>query len=82
MNPRCLPQSSPADLLFFTDASGESALTPITGGGTLQLTHTGGHYHIDHHTGNTTYGASSHGEPGAMADAIAKIAAQLPAHLP
>ena len=82
MNPCRLPQPSPADRLFFTDASGESALTPITGGGTLQLTHSGGHYHMDHHTGHTTYGASSHGELGAMADAIAEIAAHLSAHLP
>ena len=35
-----------------------------------------------HHTGHTTYGACSHGELGAMADAIAKIAAHLPAHIP
>ena len=82
MNPCRLPQPSPPDRLFFTDASGESALTPITGGAALQLTHTGGHYHMDHHTGHTTYGASSHGELGAMADAIAEIAAHLPAHLP
>ena len=82
MNPCRLPQPSPADRLFFTDASGESALTPITGGATLQLTHTGGHYHMDHHTGHTTYGASSHGELGAMADAITEIAAHLPAHSP
>ena len=82
MNPGRLPQPSPADRLFFTDASGESALTPITGGATLQLTDTGGHYHMDHHTGQNTYGSSSHGELGAMADAIAEIAAHLPAHLP
>ena len=82
MNPCGLPQPSLADQLFFTDVSGESALTPITGGGTLQLTQTKGHYHIDHHTGHTSYGASSHGELGAMADAIAKIAVHLPAHLP
>ena len=82
MHPCRLPQPSLADLLFFTDASGESALTPITGGATLQLTHTEGHYHMDHHSGHTTYGASSHGELGAMADAIAGIAAHLPAHLP
>ena len=82
MNPCRLPQPSPADRLFFTDASGESALTPITGGATLQLTHTGGHYHMDHHTGHTTYGASFHGELGAMADAITEIAAHLPAHSP
>ena len=83
MNPCRLPQPSRADLLFFTDAPGKSALTPITGGGgTLQLTHTGGHYHMDHHTGHTTYGASSCGELGAMADAIAKIAGHLPARLP
>ena len=82
MNPCRLTQPLPADQLFFTDASGESALTPITGGATLQLTHTGGHYHTDHHTGHTTYGASSHGELGAMADAITEIAAHLPAHSP
>ena len=77
MKPCRLPQPSPAHRLFFTNASGESALTPITGGATLQLTHTGGYYHMDHHTGHTTYGGL-----GAMADAIAKIAASLPAHLP
>ena len=76
MNPCRLPQLSPTDLLFFTDASGESALTAITGGATLQLTHTGGH------KGHTTYGASPHGELGAMADAIAEIATHLPAHHP
>ena len=32
--------------------------------------------------GHTTYRASSHGELGAMADAIAKISAHLLAHLP
>ena len=82
MNPCRLPQPSPADLVFFSDASGESALTPITGGATLQLTHTEGHYRMDHHTGHTTYGASSHGELGAIADAIAKNAAHVPALLP
>ena len=82
MNPCRLPQPSPADRLLFTDASCESALPPITGGGTLQLTHTGGHYHMDHHTGHTTYGASSDGELGAMADAITEIAAHLPTHSP
>ena len=40
MNPCSLQSTSPADLVFFTDASGESALTPITGGATLQLTQT------------------------------------------
>ena len=79
MNPCCLPQPTPTNLVFLTDASGKSALTPITGRGTLQLTHTEGHYHMDHHTGHTTYGASSHGELGAIADPIAKIAAPLPA---
>ena len=67
MNPCRLPQPSTTDLLFFTDASGESYLTSITGGATLQLTHDEGRYHMDHHTGHTTYGASSHGELGAMA---------------
>ena len=81
MNPCRLPQPSQADLLFFTDASGESALTPISGGATPQLTHTGGHYHMDHHTGYTTYRASSHGQLGARADAITKISAHLPARL-
>ena len=55
---------------------------PSPGGATLQLTHTGRHYHMDHSTRHTTYGASFHGELGAMAKAIAKIAILLPAHLP
>ena len=80
MNPCRLPQPSPADLVFFTDASGESALMPITGEATLQLTHIEGHYHMDGHTGHITYGASSHGERGAHA--IAKIWAHLPVPLP
>ena len=79
MNPCRLPQP---DLLFVTDASGKSALTPITWGATIQLTHTWGHYHMDHHTGHTTYGASSHGELGAMPNAIAEVAAHLPVLLP
>ena len=33
---------------------------------------------MDHDMGHTTYRASSHGELGAIADAIAKIAAHLP----
>ena len=37
---------------------------------------------MDHHTGHTTYGASFHGEVGAMADAIAQMPTDLPAHLP
>ena len=82
MIPCRLPQPSPADRLLFTDALGKFALMPITGRATLQLIHTGGHYHIDHHTGHTTYGASSHGQLGAMADAVAEIAAHLPTHLP
>ena len=36
---------------------------------------------MDHHKGHTTYGASSHGELGAVANAIAEITTQLPAHL-
>ena len=37
---------------------------------------------MDHHTGHTAYRACSHGELGVMADTIAEIAADLPAHLP
>ena len=80
MNPCRLRQPSSADLVFFT--SGVSALTPITGRATLQMTHTGGHYHMDQLTGHTTYEASSHGELGAMADTIVDLAAHLSALLP
>ena len=37
---------------------------------------------MKHHRGHTTYEASSHGELGAIADTIAKVAANLPALLP
>ena len=47
MNPCRLPQPSQADLPFFTDASGESALTPITGGG---------HRATDPHQGTLRHG--------------------------
>ena len=76
-----LRQPSLSDLLLFTDASAESAFKPIAGGATLQLSDTGGQYHMDHRTGQTTYGASSHGELGAMADTIAEAAPHLLAHL-
>ena len=62
-----LPQPSLADRLFFTDASGESALTPITGGATLQLIHTRGTLphgspHGPHHLrGLLPRGARGHG---------------------
>ena len=56
-NPCRLPQPSPANLIFLSDASGESAVTPITGGGTLQLTHTGPH----HLRGLLTWGTGGHG---------------------
>ena len=82
MKPCRFPQPSPPDLVFFTNASGESTLTPITGGATLQLNHTEGHYHMDDHTGHPNDGAFSHGELGAIADAIARMAAHLPAPLP
>ena len=82
MNPCRLPQPSPVDLVFFSDASGESALMCISGGATLQLIQTEGHYHMDHHTAHTTYAAYSHGELAAIADTITKIAAHLPALLP
>ena len=80
MNSCRLQQPSPADLVFLTDASVESALTLLTGEATLQLTHTEVHYHRDHHTGHTTYGAYWHGELGAMAEGITRVAATLPAH--
>ena len=82
MKPCCLQKPSPAEVIFFTDASGESTLTSITGGVTLQLTHTEELYHMDIHMGHTTYQASSKGDPGAMADAITRLAATLPANLP
>ena len=37
---------------------------------------------MDHHTGHTTYRTSSHGELGAIADAIAKMGAKLATLLP
>ena len=81
-NPCCLQQPSPADLILFTDTSGDSAVTPITGGASLQLTHTEGQYSMKHYTAHNTYGASSYGELGAMADTITRLAAKLQADVP
>ena len=67
MNPCRLPQPSPADPLFFTDASGESALTSITGVATLQLTQNRGTLphgppHGQHHLGGLLpQGTGDHG---------------------
>ena len=82
MNSCRLQQPSSANLIFFTYSSCESALRPIIGGATLQLTHTEEQYHMDHHTGHTTYGASSHRKLAAMANTITRLEATLPASLP
>ena len=83
MNPGCLRQPSPVDLIFFTDASGESARNPLAGGATARLTYTTGEYHMDQYTGHTIYGASFPRELGqAMADNITRLTTTLPANLP
>ena len=82
MNPCRLPQPSPAGRLFFTDASGRSALTPITRGGHPAANpHRGtlphGPPHRPHHLlGLLPRGARGHGRT------ITEIAAHLPAHSP
>ena len=79
MNPCGLPQRTFMDPIFFTDAFGESAITsPSRGCIHASMMYTSGQYHMVHRTGHTTYEASSHGELGALADTISKLAGTQP----
>ena len=65
-----LPIPSDTDIIYFTDASGTQQRTPTVGCASVRITWHADGLHVEHHTGTTIFGASSHGELPALADAV------------
>ena len=65
-----LPIPSNTDIIYFTDASGTQQRTPTVGTASVRITRHADGLHVEHHTGATIFGASSHGELRTMADAV------------
>ena len=66
----CLPVPSNTDIIYFTDASGTKQRTPTVGCASVRITQRADGLLVEHHTGATIFGASSHGELRTLADAI------------
>ena len=66
----CLPMGSDTDIIYFTDASGTQQRTPTVGCASVRITQRADSLHVEHHTGATIFGASSHGELRILADAV------------
>ena len=65
-----LPIPSNTDIIYFIDASGTQQRTPTVGCASVRITRHADGLHVEHHTGATIFGASSHGELRTMADAV------------
>ena len=65
-----LPIPSNTDIIYFTDASGTQQRTPTVGCASVRITRRADGLHVEHHTGATIFGASSHGGLRTVADAI------------
>ena len=65
-----LPIPSDTDIIYFTDASGTQQRTPTVGCASVRVIRHADGLHVEHHTGTTIFGASSHGELRTMADAV------------
>ena len=65
-----LPNPSDTDIIYFTDASGTQQRTPTVRCASVRITRHADGLHVEHHTGATIFGASSHGELRTMADAV------------
>ena len=61
---------SDTDIIYFTDASGTSQRTPRVSCASVRITRRADGLHVEHHTGATIFGASSHGELRTLADAV------------
>ena len=65
-----LPIPSDTDIIYFTDASGTQQRSPTVGCASVRITRHADGLHVEHHTGATIFGASSHGELRTMADTV------------
>ena len=74
-----LPIPSDTDIIYFTDASGTQQRTPTVGCASVRITRRADGLHVEHHTGATIFGASSHGELRTLADAVTATPRSSPA---
>ena len=65
-----VPVPSDSHIIYFTDASGTQQRTPTVGCASVRITRCTDGLHVEHHTGDTLFGASSHGELCTLADAV------------
>ena len=65
-----LPIPSDTNIIYFTDASGTQQRTPTVGCASVRKTRHADGLHVEHHTGATIFGASSHGELRTLVDAV------------
>ena len=63
-----LPIHSDIDIIYFTHASGTQQRTPVVGCASVRITRHADGLHVEHQTGATIFGASSHGELRTLAD--------------
>ena len=65
-----LPIPSDTDIIYFTDASGSQQRTPTVVCASVRIIWRADSLHVEHHTGATVFGASSHGELRTLANAV------------
>ena len=65
-----LPIPSDTDIIHFTDASGTQQRTPTVSCASVRINRHAAGLHVEHHTGATIIGASSHGELRTLADTV------------
>ena len=65
-----VPIPKDTNIIYFTDASGTQQRTPTVGCASVRITRHADGLHVEHHTGATIFGASSHGELRTLADAV------------
>ena len=65
-----LPISSDTDIIYSTDSSSTQQRTPTVGCASVRITRSADGLQVEHHTGATIFGASSHGELRTLADAV------------
>ena len=65
-----IPIPSDTDIIYFNAASGTQQRTPTVGCASVRIGRRADGLHVEHHTGATIFGASSHGELRTLADAV------------
>ena len=70
----------PSDIIYFTAASGTGQRTLTVGCASVRITRRADGLQVEHHTGATIFGASSHGELRTLAEAV--TATPQPATIP